>query len=264
MSRLGNHSAIGISTVQDGKNEGITAMLSCSVKYTPVLHMAAGSNVELMIVMGVVVVGLVVSVAASAVAVFFVRQLKRRREKTRMGEHDLYCTCSTREILRGSASVCFLGLEWSLYLIVLSARRPNGMIMNPLYDGIDEGHYEQLPDCRGQPPPSIPLSSAPTLHTPTTPHLPPPRSNSATQDRACTKHIESLALPESKSLSCMSTYSSEDCYTVMSSAGTVTILPRLTTTAATAAVPTDGEEGKCLSVVSDKENGEEDDDNISV
>jgi hypothetical protein len=149
--------------------------------------------------------------------------------------------------------------------------RANAMVHNPLYEGND-GHYEQLPDCRGRPPPSIPLPSAPPLPTPSypdsIPHIPPPRENHGTSlpglEKFTPKDRSSVALPESKSLSRMSHYSSEDCYTVMNSAGTLTILPRFTITVTPSSAPTADDDEKGTPSIKSSDDKCADDDDVSV
>ena len=148
------------------------------------------------------------------------------------------------------------------------------MVHNPLYEGND-GHYELLPDCRGRPPPSIPLPSAPPLPTPSypdsIPHLPPPRENHANYctslpglEKFTPKDRSSVGLLESKSLSRMSHYSSEDCYTVMNSAGTLTILPRFTITATPSSAPTADDDEKGTPSIKSSDDKCADDDDVSV
>ena len=125
------------------------------------------------------------------------------------------------------------------------------MVNNPLYDDANDGHYEHLPECKGLPPPSLsiqPPSPATTTTTPTTgqlyteisPQLPPPRLNTDTttekpnapntQEKSLShEKSESIYPLNSKSLTNISTYSfGEDCYTIMSPAGVLTIIPRTT------------------------------------
>ena len=149
------------------------------------------------------------------------------------------------------------------------------MVHNPLYEGND-GHYEQLPDCRGRPPPSIPLPSAPPLPNPSypdsTPQLPPLRENPTkysaslpAMDKCTPKpRRSSLGLPESKSLSRMSNYSTEDCYTVMNSAGNVTILPRIASSPPPTTTADDDEKGGPSIKSSDDDDKCADDDDVSV
>lgn len=164
----------------------------------------------------------------------------------------------------------------SCFVFAITVRaRATVMVHNPLYEETD-GHYEQLPDCRGRPPPSIPLPSAPPLPAPSyldsvTPQLPPPRENVA---KHCTTSSltmldkcaprDSNELPESKSLNRMSTHS-EDCYTIMNSAGTVTILPRVTITATPSSPPAiiDDEKGSPSIMINDNDKCADDDD-VSV
>ena len=121
------------------------------------------------------------------------------------------------------------------------------MIQNPLYEAGDD-HYEHLPDCNSHPPPSL-SNHHPTISiTPSsnpsqvdsTPQLPPPRKENeagshgeipATVNVGNKSHhyLGNVNLPESQSMGGVSAYSGEDCYTIMSPAGTLTALPRTTT-----------------------------------
>ena len=120
------------------------------------------------------------------------------------------------------------------------------MVLNPLYEAAED-HYEHLPDCNGLPPPSLAiLPATPTFpsdpgqfYTDITPQLPPPRRDinpGYPGEKAVTvdvtekspKRPGSMHIPESKSLGGISNYSGEDCYTIMSPAGTLTMLPRNT------------------------------------
>ena len=146
-----------------------------------------------------------------------------------------------------------------LVYTVLTARRTHPTVINAVYDGIGEDHYEHLPDCRGRPPPSLPLHQDHPLTT--TPQLPPPKGTSIshpTPDKPTSK-LRRVSLPESKSLSGVSCQSSEDCYTVMNS-GTVTILPRVTTSAAAAAWACGGERKSPQSTREENKCGDDDDD----
>ena len=120
------------------------------------------------------------------------------------------------------------------------------MVQNPLYEAADD-HYEHLPDCNGHSPPSlsnhhtnttiIPSSNPGIEHSDITPKLPPPRKENEAgpmgamvgdmnKPQQC---LGSVNLPESQSLGGVSALSGEDCYTIMSPAGTLTALPRTTT-----------------------------------
>ena len=139
-------------------------------------------------------------------------------------------------------------------LIALAAKKTHAMVPNPLYEAADD-HYEHLPDCKNHtpsshsprsldphPPTLLPIhpntsSSAGQLYNDVTPQLPPPRKDSSGDKPATLSTLEKspqhpttgVQLPESHSLGSMSAYSGgEDCYTVMSPAGTITMLPRLT------------------------------------
>lgn len=159
----------------------------------------------------------------------------------------------------------------SLYSGFTARARANAMVPNPIYDGND-GHYEQLPDCRGHPPPSLPLPSAPPpsqsypIHQLTPTPLPPPRNeNGALYSSLPTmgKLAMREGFPESKSLSRMSNYSSEDCYTVMNSAGTVTILPRISTTSPPPPIIPNEKETQMMTMTSN-DGKSVDDDDVSV
>ena len=127
-------------------------------------------------------------------------------------------------------------------MTALSAKKPRMMVQNPLYEATDDEHYESLPDCKSHPslslPPPSTMASTGQPYTNVTPQLPPPRRGStATRGGAVMggrekspKHTTSEQPPECKSLGGMSQYSGEDCYTIMSPAGTLTILPRITVT----------------------------------
>lgn len=120
------------------------------------------------------------------------------------------------------------------------------MVQNPLYDTTDDDdYYEQLPDYKIHPSLSLPLRFPPSTmastgqpYTDVTPQLPPLRRDSvATRGESALrvvekspKHMTSVPLPESKSLGGMSQCSGEDCYTIMSPAGTLTMVPRITIT----------------------------------
>ena len=121
------------------------------------------------------------------------------------------------------------------------------MVQNPLYESTED-HYEHLPDCsNGRPPPSLTiLPATPTsLDNPgqpnadITPQLPPPRKNSEAgplgekpsllgNTERSPKQQSNKHIPDSQSMGGISVQSGEDCYTIMSPAGTLTMLPRTT------------------------------------
>ena len=108
-----------------------------------------------------------------------------------------------------------------------SKRKQGPMVVNPLYEA-SEDHYEHLPEPR-------PIFVSDTLpgtgescYTDVGPALPPPRNvASSTSDKVSSewkkndKHI-----PTDMSVGDISACSMEGCYTVMSPAGTLTVLPR--------------------------------------
>ena len=166
---------------------------------------------------------------------YCLRQGKRRREKLR--SRGIHIVLSTLYCIVYSHIKC----------LALSATKSGVMVQNPLYEAADD-HYEHLPDCNGHPPPflsnhpptiSITPSSNPS-QVEITPQLPPPRKeneagcngeSSATDNIGNKSHhyLGNVNLPESQSIGGVSTYSGEDCYTIMSPAGTLTALPRTTT-----------------------------------
>ena len=101
------------------------------------------------------------------------------------------------------------------------------MVTNPIYES-GEDFYEELPDN------SLKLQMAQELPTAASitiaPDLPAPRQPSNGAAAAANKDLEAdkLGLPRPHSLGGLSLSSQmgEDCYTVMSPAGTVTMIPR--------------------------------------
>ena len=128
----------------------------------------------------------------------------------------------------------------------MSQKTIHQMVVNPLYEAADD-HYEHLPDFQAPPSLSVQAATPTSLsspgeskHTDVTPILPPPRKDfeaaestgekpslTDTQGKS-PKRASTMLIPESCSLGDVSACSAEDCYTIMSPAGTVTMLPRNT------------------------------------
>ena len=122
-------------------------------------------------------------------------------------------------------SICITGNSLPSYFLSTekverSAR--GGMVINPLY-GESDGLYEELPE-------NVPTSTAPTA-VPAQPSTPPPRHAGQT-DIMKSEREEKLggclsSTPDNHSISSSFQQDDmEDCYTVMSPAGTLTMLPR--------------------------------------
>ena len=103
------------------------------------------------------------------------------------------------------------------------------MVHNPIYGGSGE-IYEELPD---EPPntPCLNGASATPLQIPASlpPSVPPPRKTqemSESKREAIEAKLEETQDRVSLASSCRGGEEAEDCYTVMSPAGTMTVLPR--------------------------------------
>ena len=99
------------------------------------------------------------------------------------------------------------------------------MVVNPLYEGAED-HYEHLPEPQPVFVPAILPVTYESGYSNVGPSLPPRKNegSSATDD---IPYIRSDKLvPKHLSLGATSASSIEDCYTVMSPAGTVIVLPR--------------------------------------
>ena len=102
------------------------------------------------------------------------------------------------------------------------------MVTNPIYAG-SEGFYEELPE-------NLPSSEHLSASTPATsasvpPNIPPPRKTDPfeTPNLSESKKEAKINGPRPSSLDNLSSCGfdeTEDCYTVMSPAGTLTVLPR--------------------------------------
>ena len=148
-----------------------------------------------------------------------------------LGLELLWSTFSDRE--RRESKVCLTQyLEYTFYHcypLDTGNRTQRCMVSNPIYEGSD-GFYEELPDCL---PSSEPFSAKASASIP--PNIPQMRKmdpqemkNISESEKGAMECKLDRAPPSSLDNHSLSSQhgETEDCYTVMSPAGTLTVLPR--------------------------------------
>ena len=138
-------------------------------------------------------------------------------------------------------------LKFQRFFIVsiFEGKTPRPNVRNPIYETSGDDVYEELPDLLRdkQHEEATYCDVAPPLPSARYDHLPPAPAKlqdhkgegangvsinqpSKQNDPSENKKENQLALPSSSSSGALSVGSSEDCYTVMNTAGTVTVMPR--------------------------------------
>ena len=99
------------------------------------------------------------------------------------------------------------------------------MVVNPLYEGAED-HYEHLPEPQPVFIPAILPVTYESGYSDVGPSLPPRKNEESSATDAIPGIRSDKLAPKHFSLDATSANSMEDCYTIMSPSGTVTVLPR--------------------------------------